>query len=146
MNLKNLSIQDFRSFNRFELKNLGRVNLLVGTNNSGKTTVLEAINILMADGDFSAMWSALSRRGEEIFVERDSARSGSFNRQVDIRRLFRGHEIGVDREFQLSANTDAGIVAITARIEEYHTGQRLLFNTEPSSDSAEDFSLLSSCR
>lgn len=96
--LKNLSIQDFRSFGRFKLKNLGQINLLVGTNNCGKTTLLEAVNILMANGDFTAIWSTLLRRGEDIYGERDPVSSSS-GRQVDIRRLFRGHEIEVGTSF-----------------------------------------------
>ncbi|WP_202222010.1 AAA family ATPase [Okeania sp. KiyG1] len=44
--LKSLTINNFRCFQSFELQNLGRVNLLVGMNNSGKTSILEAIQLL----------------------------------------------------------------------------------------------------
>src|ERR1700677_3153330 len=71
MRINSLSIQDFRGFRRFEMKDLGRINLIVGTNNSGKTTVLEAINVLMASGDGYPIWSILSRRGEDVWPERD---------------------------------------------------------------------------
>lgn len=37
-----LTIQDFRGIGRLELPELGRVNLFVGPNSSGKTTVLGA--------------------------------------------------------------------------------------------------------
>jgi AAA15 family ATPase/GTPase len=69
MKIKNLSIQNFRGFRHFDMNDLGRVNLIVGTNNCGKTTALEAVNILMANGDISAIWSTLVRRGEEIWIE-----------------------------------------------------------------------------
>jgi ABC-type branched-subunit amino acid transport system ATPase component len=139
MRLKNLRIQDFRSFDRFELKNLGHVNLLVGTNNCGKTTVLEAVNILMANGDFTAIWSTLVRRGEDIYGERDPTSSNS-GRQVDIRRLFRGHEIEVGKSFQFSADTDFGSVSMVARIDESRPEQQQLFETEPQSvESSGDF-------
>ncbi|MEA5470740.1 AAA family ATPase, partial [Spirulina sp. 06S082] len=42
---KDLQIQGFRGFQDIELSNLGQVNLIVGTNNSGKTSLLEAISI-----------------------------------------------------------------------------------------------------
>ncbi len=58
--------------------------------------ILEAVNILMANGDFTAIWSTLSRRGEDIYGERDPVSPGS-GRQVDIRRLFRGHEVATTR-------------------------------------------------
>ena len=130
MRLKTLSINDFRSFGRFELKNLGHVNLLVGTNNGGKTTVLEAINILTASGDFTAIWSTLLRRGEDIYGEREPVASG-IGRQVDIRRLFRGHEIEVGKYFEISAETDSGGLVMVARIDEYRLAQVQLFETEP---------------
>ncbi len=130
MRLKNVSIQNFRSFTRFELKNLGRVNLLVGTNNSGKTTVLEAINILMANGDFTAIWSTHMRRGEDFYGERDPV-TASTGRQVDIRRLFRGHEIEVGMDFRLSAESDFGGFEMIATIDEYRPSQQQLFETEP---------------
>ena len=130
MRIKNISIQDFRSFNHFELKNLGRVNLLVGTNNSGKTTVLEAVNILMANGDFTAIWHTHLRRGEDFYGERDPV-TATLGRQVDIRRLFRGHEIEIGKHFQLSAESDFGGFAMVAKIDEYRPAQQQLFDTEP---------------
>ena len=48
MNVRNdkmlgtLHLHKFRGFNDYELADLTRVNLLVGKNNSGKTSILEA--------------------------------------------------------------------------------------------------------
>ena len=38
-------IQRFRQFKNLELNNLGKINLLLGPNNVGKTSILEAIYI-----------------------------------------------------------------------------------------------------
>src|SRR5665811_1419512 len=43
--LKSLVIKNFRSLADFEVTKLGRVNLIVGKNNSGKSSVLEALRI-----------------------------------------------------------------------------------------------------
>jgi energy-coupling factor transporter ATP-binding protein EcfA2 len=43
--LKSLSIRQFRGIETLELKDFGRVNIFLGTNGSGKTTVLEALGI-----------------------------------------------------------------------------------------------------
>jgi ABC-type branched-subunit amino acid transport system ATPase component len=129
MRLKRLSLKEFRGFRRFELENLGHVNLLVGTNNCGKTTVLEAINILAANGDFAAIWFTLLRRGEDIYGERDPVTSG-VGRQADIRRLFRGHEIEVGKYFEVSAETDSGGLVMVAKIDEYRSPQGQLFEPE----------------
>ena len=43
--LKSLEIKNFRALEDFRVSNLGRVNLIVGKNNSGKSSVLEALRI-----------------------------------------------------------------------------------------------------
>ncbi len=45
MKLTSLHIKNFRVLEDFKVKKLGRVNLIVGKNNSGKSTVLEALRI-----------------------------------------------------------------------------------------------------
>ena len=40
---KSLDIQGFRQFNAVKIDNLSRINLILGPNNSGKTTLLEAV-------------------------------------------------------------------------------------------------------
>ncbi|MDM8550529.1 hypothetical protein QUF72_10640 [Desulfobacterales bacterium HSG2] len=42
--LENLMIHRFRGLQELELSGLGRINLLVGANNSGKTSVPEAVS------------------------------------------------------------------------------------------------------
>lgn len=49
--ISSIQIKGFRGFSDFEMRGLGRVNLLVGTNNSGKTSVLEAIDLLTSRGE-----------------------------------------------------------------------------------------------
>jgi AAA15 family ATPase/GTPase len=43
--LKNLKVENFRMLQNFEIPRLGNVNLIVGKNNSGKSSVLEALRI-----------------------------------------------------------------------------------------------------
>lgn len=41
-----LQIKGYRGFKTVELSQLGQINIFVGDNNSGKTSLLEAISIL----------------------------------------------------------------------------------------------------
>ena len=41
--IRTLTIEQFRSFSRLEMHDLGRVNLIVGTNNSGKTATVQTL-------------------------------------------------------------------------------------------------------
>ena len=134
--LKTLTFENYRCFQRFDLQNLGRVNLIVGTNNAGKTSVLEAVQILESPGEFGPAWSALSRRGEDFLDESESGRS----RQVDVRRLFHGHVAVIDSRILLRADTDRGhdqfTAVITKATSDSSTGQSRLFETfESESDS-----------
>lgn len=45
--LKNLTIKNFRGFDTLEIDDFSQINLFVGKNNSGKTSILESIFLLM---------------------------------------------------------------------------------------------------
>ena len=65
--LTELHIEGFRCFQSLTAKPLGRVNLLVGKNNSGKTAFLDAVEMLVAD-EHALRLASLFRRKE--FVRR----------------------------------------------------------------------------
>ncbi len=108
--LQALTIDGFRGLEHFEMCDLGRVNLLVGTNNSGKTSVLEAIQILTT-GHIRSIWAALSRRGERLIDESERRP----RTEGDICHLFRGHTIQVGSEFRLRGVNDSTGGRLTAR-------------------------------
>lgn len=102
--LKSITIENFRGFSKFRLNDLGRVNLLVGRNNSGKSSILEAIELLHAVGDPSALWRGLERRGE-ISVEDDDARRFP---DLNIKHFFKGHEVRSFSEFSIAGDSEYG--------------------------------------
>jgi hypothetical protein len=48
--IRPLNISSYRGFSDFNMGDLGRVNFLVGRNNSGKISVLEALYLLSTTG------------------------------------------------------------------------------------------------
>ena len=48
--LTSLEIENFKCFRQLKIEPLAKVNLFVGTSNSGKTSVLEAVSMLPATG------------------------------------------------------------------------------------------------
>ena len=61
--LNGLTLRGYRSFETYQITDLARVNLVVGKNNCGKTSILEAIELLVS-GDPSALRKSALRRNE----------------------------------------------------------------------------------
>src|SRR5262249_8959400 len=83
---ESLHIQGFRAFDDLQLKGLGRVNLLVGKNNVGKTTVLEALKIRCAGT--AAIWELRRLLDSRQEVERDQPAEGEPHLPWNLRRIF----------------------------------------------------------
>jgi energy-coupling factor transporter ATP-binding protein EcfA2 len=62
--ITSLTIKGFRSIRQLELKDLGRVNLITGKNNSGKSSVIEALRILASDASIPVLRRILRARDE----------------------------------------------------------------------------------
>ncbi|MCT7972064.1 AAA family ATPase [Laspinema olomoucense] len=101
---KTIAIENFRGFQSFKLENLGRINLLVGENNSGKTSILEAVEVLCSRGTVETLIKVMNRRGEYLEGEEDGLNQRE--RVFEIRHLFYGHEIEPNRVFSISGTTE----------------------------------------
>lgn len=82
--LTQMTIRDFRSFDELELLKLRQVNLIVGRNNSGKTSLLEAILAFCDPGNSTGKVSSLRQNETKMqngmlsrWLVRDNARSRS---------------------------------------------------------------------
>lgn len=64
--MKSLEIKNYKNFEKLTLNDLTNVNLIVGKNNVGKSTLLEAISIFASNGDLEYIKSILESRGESI--------------------------------------------------------------------------------
>lgn len=62
--MKTLSIRNYKNIQSLDLAGLGQINLFTGKNNTGKSTLLEAIAIYANDADLSVIGSILTDRGE----------------------------------------------------------------------------------
>jgi len=77
--LNSLYIKKFRLFKELKIEHLGRVNLIVGRNNSGKTCLLEALWVYGSDASPTVL--------EKIIVKRDENWNSS-----DFRYIFYNHD------------------------------------------------------
>lgn len=128
--IRTLQLTNYRGFEEYRLSGLSRVNLLVGKNNCGKTSILEAINLLASGADPRVLSRIARQRGELVFDaevrDREPARRVTYS---DISHFFNGHVFGIDSQFGIS--TDDGIGGLTARVmstaDASPEGQQYLF-------------------
>ena len=90
--LRNFGIRGFRAFRRLEVPRLGRVNLFVGMNNVGKTSILEALQLYATAGAPSSIIELLTARDEITLRGLRRARESVDLMDSAISRLF--HEDG----------------------------------------------------
>lgn len=93
--IKKLEIAGFRSFANFKIEKLARVNLFVGKNNTGKTSLLEALEIL-ALGTPDGLFQSPRRRLEYFYQDQSGAYS-------QFTHLFYGHDLRPDAHFRIKA-------------------------------------------
>lgn len=62
--LRDFSIRNFRGFKELRIPALGRVNLIVGKNSVGKSSLLEAVRIYASNGLPEVLWDAVTSRDE----------------------------------------------------------------------------------
>lgn len=117
LHLENLTIERFRGLRNLELNNLGRINLFVGPNNSGKTSVLEAISIYSRPMD-ALEWLNTARR-------RDAFGSGNvpITRLNAMRWLFpqtfqQAPDDLYHGEIQMKASGDFSVESLLAKYQE----------------------------
>ena len=105
--LQTLHLHGFRGFESYRLTGLARVNLVVGKNNCGKTSILEAIELLVSQGDPRVLYKSLRRRGE-YDLRRPSPRE-----RIDVSHVFHGHACTPGARFDLSSHDDNRTLKVT---------------------------------
>ena len=108
--LKSLALRGFRAFESYELAELATVNLLVGKNNCGKTSLLEAVELLASNGHLS-VFSEVARRRGEVVVHRSRYRANASH-------LFFGHTCEPGVCFKLSSDDGRELSATILSLDE----------------------------
>ncbi len=102
--LKSFSVNQFRGIHELNVNGLGDINLIVGDNNSGKTSVLEAIMLLRSTSTFSNILSVVRLRDNGFFSPfRLSTfenflymfNPGSDEKKIDVEGLIGNTSVGI---------------------------------------------------
>jgi len=72
MIVNSLKVQNYKLLKDLEIEKLGQINLIVGKNNSGKSTVLECLKILTSRGNPSVINEIVEEHDEQIMMQTKS--------------------------------------------------------------------------
>jgi AAA15 family ATPase/GTPase len=129
--LRDLTIKNYRCFEDFQIDGLERVNLFVGNNNSGKTSLLEAIYLLVSQGKNGSLIEVLAARGEVIETRLTtenvlrsrvlSPKSNLLTHVEPIDHIFYDHKLSPGHNIEIiSDNKDCEVIEnLTIGYEDY---------------------------
>jgi AAA15 family ATPase/GTPase len=99
--INSLEIRNFRNLKNLKINSLGRVNLFTGKNNTGKSTILEALTIYATKGDLNLIYQLLDERGES-YRQKDTTQNATEINIKALSSLFIDRQIGYSQKDALS--------------------------------------------
>ena len=90
LHFPNLTIKGFRGIRELTIPQLGRVNLITGKNNTGKSSVLEALRIFVSNAELSVIHNILAFREEDSDRHKDGQNIFYVEGMTSLSALFRG--------------------------------------------------------
>jgi AAA15 family ATPase/GTPase len=102
--LQSLAIKNYRNLVDLKISALAQVNLVTGKNNTGKSTLLEAISLISNSGDLSWIFGLLDDRGENYRLIQESKNFVETNIK-SLQSLFTGRKAGfrIDDAIQIGS-------------------------------------------
>lgn len=132
--LPSLYIRNYRNLKDLSIKSLGRINLISGKNNTGKSSVLEAISLYAGGENINSLIRILENRGE---YTPNLLQNPENLQEINIKALL---SLFTDRKY--SNSKDDRIIIGTADIKDYYS----LYFEEPTEKQKKEGSIESSRR
>lgn len=99
--INSIDIKNYRNLKELKISSLGNVNLITGKNNTGKSTVLEAIALYTSKGDLNLIYQLLGDRGEN-FRQPESSKNSTESNIRSLSSLFNNRIVGFEKENAIS--------------------------------------------
>ena len=99
--LNSLFIKNYRNLKELKISSLGRVNLITGKNNTGKSTLLEAVALYASKGSSDLIDQFLTERGENY---KDKVNPETIIRSFSS--LFTDRKIGFSNEDNIQISSE----------------------------------------
>jgi hypothetical protein BACCOPRO_00931 len=91
MQFRDITIKNFRGIDYLEIKDFASINIFVGKNNVGKTSILEAIFLLSGMSNLPLALQINGRRGVQTHQQEDGLRYLFHNMSLDKQVSIKGH-------------------------------------------------------
>jgi len=115
--LDSLYIKNYRNLQALTISSLSRVNLIIGKNNTGKSTILEAIAIYASKGDLNLIYELISERGENFKVTEANKNATEANMRT-FSSLFSNRIVSFEHEEAISiGNVEASLFGLQQSTE-----------------------------
>jgi AAA15 family ATPase/GTPase len=99
--LDSLIIKNYRNLKELRIEQLARINLFTGKNNTGKSTILEALAIYASKGDLNLINQLLRERGEN-FKQTETSKNLTETNIQTLSSLFTDRLVSFKREDSIS--------------------------------------------
>ena len=100
-----LSIEGYRGFNNLSIPQLGRVTLITGRNNTGKSSVLEALRLHAQNATPHVVRNILAFREEFQRTGEEDARGSEHDGPFNVSTLFNGYPLISDKFEAITIST-----------------------------------------
>ena len=122
--IEQLEIRNYRALRRLRVSDCGRLNLVVGRNGCGKTSLLEAVFLLSGAGDAASLLDANAVRLDAAEASEIEARHRSLG-NISVQVLLEAHP-RVDRPFPATIvlPSDIDVRGNSAQLGELRRGKR----------------------
>lgn len=113
----NIEIKKFRQLNDISIENLSRINIVAGINNSGKTTFLEAVQLLCSLNDTNDYINIVRRRSKSFDEEVDMHWFMNQLPECNIGAIYNGKPVTLSVDHEQQQVQDTTHYLSTARFE-----------------------------
>lgn len=125
--IRDVSVRNYRIFKNFTVDSLSRVTLIVGANNAGKSSLLEALHLMSSEDMKLALFSILRERDEPVSRIPDRQIERTRYEEFPVSQLFH------DRITKASSRIDVSSLSGATRfsmeiVEEHRARQQTLFD------------------
>jgi len=126
--LTSLRMKGYRGFRDYGVGGLARVNLLVGRNNCGKTSILEAVHLLASEADPEVLMQIAEQRGEIVVTSDGREPHRRTSPTPTCTHFFHGHHFRRGVQFEIRSKDGFGeTVGTIKHVTELDQQQQFFF-------------------